>query len=366
MSSTTTAATARILAPSEYSAWNDFVAADPRGDLLQSTAWGELKEKSGWKPAVVASTEGATIRGGMMLLQRALPLGKSLFYAPRGPVLDWRDTGILQSVLGAARDFARQNGGLLLKVDPPFEDHGAAAALEGLGLRPVGGAGGLGGTQPRCVMQLDLAGRSPDDLLVSFHQKWRYNIRLAAKKGVTIRASTDKKDLPLFYRILQETAKRYGFLVRGQSYFEAMWDALVPHGWMKLFLGEVEGETVCGALSYLFGDKSWYTYGASSNAHREKMPNYLMQWEMIQWAHANGCRWYDFRGVSCTPDDPNDKTAGLNRFKRGFNPRFVQYIGEYDLPLSGPGYWAFTKALPKARALMRRARGKESAAETQE
>jgi lipid II:glycine glycyltransferase (peptidoglycan interpeptide bridge formation enzyme) len=130
---------------------------------------------------------------------------------------------------------------------------------------------------------------------------------------------------------------------------------------MRLFLGEVEGETVCGALSYLFGDKAWYTYGASANVHREKMPNYLMQWDMIRWAHDAGCRWYDFRGVSCTPDDPNDKTAGLNRFKRGFNPRFVQYIGEYDLPLSAPAYWAFTRALPKARALMR----KKSAAEAE-
>jgi lipid II:glycine glycyltransferase (peptidoglycan interpeptide bridge formation enzyme) len=209
-------------------------------------------------------------------------------------------------------------------------------------------------------MQLDLA-RSLDDVIASFHQKWRYNIRLAQKKGVNIRSSVDKSDLPTFYSILRETAKRDGFLVRSQSYFEAMWDALVPRGWMRLFLGDVDGEPVCGALSYLFGDKAWYTYGASSNAHREKMPNYLMQWTMISWAHENGCRWYDFRGVSCTPDDPNDKTAGLNRFKSGFNPRFVQYIGEFDLPLSTPGYWAFTKALPKARAIMKRERGREAA-----
>ncbi|HEY3265683.1 MAG TPA: peptidoglycan bridge formation glycyltransferase FemA/FemB family protein [Armatimonadota bacterium] len=353
--------TARLLEPSEYDAWNAFVAADPRGDLLQSTAWGELKAASGWKPSVVAVDDGG-IRGGMMLLRRALPAGRALFYAPRGPVLDPQDADVLGAVTKAASEHARANGGLLVKVDPPFEDEAAAVALRGRGFRDVGGCGGFGGTQPRCVMQLDLD-RGPDELLASFHQKWRYNIRLAAKKGVTIRQSVDRADLPIFYRILEETAKRDHFLVRGLSYFEAMWDALAPRGWMRLFLGEVEGEAVCGALSYLFGDKCWYTYGASSNAHREKMPNYLMQWDMIQWAQSSGCRWYDFRGVSCTPDDPNDKTAGLNRFKSGFNPRFVRYIGEFDLPLSAPGYWAFTKALPRAKAIMKRSRSREAGVE---
>lgn len=354
--------TARLIDPSEHGAWNAFAATDPVGDLLQTTAWGELKTASGWKPVVIAAYRDSRIAGGMMMLRRALPLGKALFYAPRGPVLDWNDTQTLTAVVSAAREYAKSHGGIVVKVDPPFEDDAAATALTFTGFQPVGGCGGFGGTQPRCVMQLDLQ-RPLDDIIASFHQKWRYNIRLAAKKGVTIRRSEDRADLPAFYAILRETARRDGFLVRSPAYFESMWNALVPRGWMRLFLGEVEGEPVCGALTYLFGDKCWYTYGASSNAHREKMPNYLMQWEMIRWAHEQGCRWYDFRGVSCTPDDPNDKTAGLNRFKSGFNPRFVRYIGEFDLPLSGPGYWAFTKAMPKARAMMKRARGRESAKE---
>ena len=118
-----------------------------------------------------------------------------------------------------------------------------------------------------------------------------------------------------------------------------------------------------GALLFALGRQCWYVYGASDNDHRHLMPNHLMQWEMISWAHSLGCRWYDFRGVSCTPDDPNDKTAGLNRFKRGFGPRFVQYVGEFDLPLNGPAYWAFTKALPRVRAAMKRSRAASAAGE---
>jgi peptidoglycan pentaglycine glycine transferase (the first glycine) len=338
---------------SEYALWNDFAAAHPDGDLLQSTAWGDLKAASGWKPSVLAIRDGSVIRNGMMLLRRSLPLGRSIFYAPRGPVADWNDVPAVVSLLEGAADYARKNGGILLKIDPPWEDEAAAEILRNLRFRFVGGEGGMAGTQPRCVMQLDLQ-RPLDEVMASFHEKWRYNIRLAGRKGVSIRISEDKSDLKAFYDILKVTSERDRFLVRDISYFEKMWDVLVPNNWMRLFLGEVEGETVCGALSYLFGDKCWYTYGASSNAHRNKMPNHLMQWEMIQWAHGQGCRWYDFRGVSCTPDDPDDPTAGLNRFKQGFNPRFVKYIGEYDLPLSTVGYAAWTKGLPKAKALMKR------------
>lgn len=354
----------RILLPTEYDAWNRFVAAHPRGDLLQSTAWGALKARGGWQASVLVLEDGGGIRAGMLLLRRALPLGRSLVYAPRGPVWPDEDLDALAALLRGARDHARRLGGIMLKVDPPVEDVAPAATLERLGFRAVGGDAGLAGTQPRCVMQLDLQ-RPIDDVLASFHAKWRYNIRLAAKRGVSVRQSDDRGDLDAFYPLLLETAKRDGFLVRGKGYFEAMWDELVPRGWMRLFLGEVEGRPVCGALTFLFGDKAWYTYGASANIHREKMPNHAMQWEMIRWAHDKGCRWYDFRGVSCSPDDPDDPTAGLNRFKRGFNPRFVRYIGEYDLPLHAAAYWAFTKALPGVRSVMRRSRGREAAAEAE-
>lgn len=346
--------TTRLLKPDEHASWNAYVASDPAGDVLQTTAWGDLKAASGWSPTVLASLDGKTIRGGMMLLRRALPLGRSILYAPRGPVLDWSDTETLTDLVSGVRVHGKRTGAILVKIDPPTEDPQAATALQSLGFQQVGGEGGFGGTQPRCVMQLDLAGRTQDELLASFHQKWRYNIRLAGKKGVTIRCSDNIQDLRDFYNLLLLTAKRDGFRVRDYAYFERMWNVLADRGWMRLFLGEVEGEPVCGALSYLFGDRCWYTYGASANVHREKMPNYLMQWDMIRWAHDNGCRWYDFRGVSCTPDDPNDKTAGLNRFKSGFQPRFVRYIGEFDLPLHRSLYWAWTAGMPRAKAFLKR------------
>ena len=160
-------------------------------------------------------------------------------------------------------------------------------------------------------------------------------------------------DLPAFYNLLKETCARDGFLVRDYSYFEDMWHALVPPGFMRLVMTYYEGVAVAGAVAYLFGDKAMYTYGASSNAHRNVMPNHLMQLTIIEWAKASGCKWYDFRGVSPRKGAGDDHLEGLNRFKEGFSPRFVEYMGEYDMVLSPSLYWLWNVARPRVQGLLK-------------
>ncbi len=190
--------------------------------------------------------------------------------------------------------------------------------------------------------------------MASFKEKWRYNIRLAERKGVIVRLDCDKSDLPIFYELLKETSKRDGFLVRDIKYFQDMWDLLVPAGFMKMALTYYQDKPIAGALVYHFGDKAMYTYGASSNEHRNVMPNHLMQWKLISWAHEQGCKWYDFRGVSPQKNESDDHLRGLNRFKEGFSPRFVEYIGEYDMVLSPAYYWLWNVLMPGIRNFMKR------------
>ena len=132
---------------------------------------------------------------------------------------------------------------------------------------------------------------------------------------------------------------------------------------MKLVLTYYEGKPIAGAIAFLFGDKAMYTYGASSNEYRNVMPNHLMQWTMIKWAKENGCKWYDFRGVSPQKDGgEDDHLQGLNRFKEGFSPRFVEYIGEYDMVLSPTLYWLWNVARPRIQKILR-ARGRTETAD---
>ena len=328
--------------------FDDFIARFETGDLLQSFEWGELKSKSGWRPIRVIAERDGEIVAAASLLRRAIPkTGRCIMYAPRGPVLDTQDADLVKQFCAFMKQTALKNGAILLKIDPPvpIEDTLSEANLRAADFQLIS-SDGFGGTQPKCVMQLDLD-KPLDELMASFKEKWRYNIRLAERKGVTVNIDCTRDDLPTFYAILKETANRDGFLVRGQKYFEDMWDLLVPQGYMRLALTYFDGKPIAGAVAYLFGDKAMYTYGASSNEHRNVMPNHLMQWTLIRWAKESGCKWYDFRGVSPRKQpEAGDHLGGLNRFKEGFSPRFVEYIGEYDMVLSPSWYWLWNVARP--------------------
>ena len=168
--------------------------------------------------------------------------------------------------------------------------------------------------------------------MASFHQKWRYNIRLAVKKGVEVRLC-GKEMVPDFARIMVETGVRDNFATRPPEYFAAMLDNLGDK--CRLYMAFHEGQPIAGTLAIHYGDKVWYLYGASSNEHRNLMPNYLLQWNMIQWAVETGSRVYDFRGVSgdLSEDNPH---YGLYRFKKGFGGDFTEFAGESELRLK-PG-----------------------------
>jgi len=346
---------------SDRSRFNQFVAEFESGDLLQSYEWGDLKAKSGWKPVRVLAEADGRVVAAASLLKRNIPRsGRSILYASRGPVLDTTDGELVREFTAGLVSIAKKQRAILLKIDPPIpaEDALSRANIMAAGFQPIA-ASGFGGTQPKCVMQLDLD-KPQEDLLRSFKEKWRYNIRLAERKGVTVREQCSREDLPIFYGLLKETCERDGFLLRGYRYFEDMWDALVPAGCMKLAIAFLEDRPLSAVLIYKFGNKAWYTYGASSNLDRNVMPNHLIQWRMICSALSNGCKWYDFRGVSPNTGEGDAHLVGLNRFKEGFNPRFVEYIGEFDLVLSPTWYWAWNVARPRLQKAMKARRRTET------
>lgn len=109
---------------------------------------------------------------------------------------------------------------------------------------------------------------------------------------------------------------------------------------------------VSGAVYIYYGGKGWYFYGASHNILRDTMPNFLMQWSMISDSIDLGCYMYDFRGVSgdLNPENP---LYGLYKFKKGFNGKFVEFIGEFELVIDSLVYKMFKTALPKFKAIRR-------------
>lgn len=326
--------------------WNSFVAASPTGHILQSTQWGQLKERFGWQVARIALEDRGQWLAGAQILFR--PLGpKTIAYVPKGPIVDWADAMITQTLLEALHHLCRQRQAIFLKIEPDLaEDPTLTHKLIGLGFHASPQT-----IQPRCTILLDLT-PDPDNILARMKSKTRYNIGLAARKGVTVREATTE-DLPAFYHLMQITSRRDRFRIHSESYYRTAYQLFVPQGLAKLFLAIFEDQILAGIMAFAFGHKAWYMYGASSDEHRNLMPNYLLQWEAIKWAKDRGCLTYDLWGI---PDEEeevlereftnrSDGLWGVYRFKRGFGGRVVHYLGAYDYVYSPSLYWLYRKLL---------------------
>jgi lipid II:glycine glycyltransferase (peptidoglycan interpeptide bridge formation enzyme) len=353
---------ARIATDEEHERYNAFASSSTYADILQSWEWGEVKRRSGWTPRrlLVEDDERRVVGSALVLGRRPVPGAPRLLYAPRGPIVEDFRTEALDALVGEIR--ARAGDAFVLKCDPPIEDGSPdAAAMIEAGFA-IERSAGFGGVQPKAVMVLDLA---PDveKVFAGFRSKWRYNVRLAERKGVEV-ARAKREDLPAFYELLVETARRDRFFVRGRQYFEDLFEILEPAGMMAMFLARFEGTPIAGAICMGFGSRLTYVYGASSNEHRNVMPNHLMQWTMIRWAKEKGYGIYDFRGVSPLRDGKpvEEHLAGLNRFKDGFGARYVEYAGTFDLPLRPFVYRGWVWGSPIAMSALKRLRRGRGAA----
>jgi lipid II:glycine glycyltransferase (peptidoglycan interpeptide bridge formation enzyme) len=192
---------------------------------------------------------------------------------------------------------------------------------------------------------------SEDDLLSAMKQKTRYNVRLAARRGVQVREGS-ARDLELLYQMYAETSLRDGFAIREPAYYHAVWGGFTEGGLAQPFIAEVDEVPIAAIIVYRFGDTASYLYGMSRDLHRNLMPTYLLQWEGIRWAKRVGCRTYDFWGAPDTFDD-TDPMWGVFRFKAGFGARIVRLIGAWDYAARPTLFWLYSSLMPRILALMR-------------
>ncbi len=352
----------------DASTWNNLIASLPGAHILQTWEWGQVKARNGWEPIpkVWQDAQGRT-SAAALILARSLPLpslaGRSqIIYVPRGPVIrDWADPDLRHQVIEDLHLFARQRGAIFIKIDPEV------CVGTGVPGTPEAGEDNIGHTvlsdlhahgwrlseeqvQFRNTVMIDLS-LSPEDLLTRMKQKTRYNIRLAERRGVTIRQGT-QADLVTLYRMYAETSMRDRFVIREEAYYKELWETFMQIGMAESLIAEVENQPVAALVIFHFAGRAWYMVGMSREAAREKMPSYLLQWEAILRAKAFGCTRYDLWGA---PDEflESDPLWGVYRFKEGFGGKVVRWIGAWDLPLKPLYYRLYTQALPRILDWMR-------------
>lgn len=314
-------------------AYTAFVEGHPNGGFMQSVEWTRLKYNWGWE-AVISRGKDGKIAGSCLILIRKVPLfGCSLLYAPRGPVCDFYDEAVLRDLLEGAKAVGKKHRGYLFKMDPYVleDDERFIALARKLGFQFTPHLKDFETIQTRSNYMLDIAGKTEDELLASFHSKWRYNIRVALKHGVECRIC-DKSALDDFYPIYCETGGRDGFTVRPKEYFARFLDAMGEHA--RLYICYYQGKPVSGAITTKYAGKTCYVYGASDSSIRKVMPNHLMQWEMIKWGLEDGGTLYDFQGIPVDLSE-NSPMYGVYKFKKGFNGKIVTFAGEFDYVLNG-------------------------------
>jgi len=321
----------QILTENDKKAYKEFLESNERCNFQQSLEWGKVK--SAWKNEVVLSKDkDGNIVGAISVLIRKIPIFGNFMYVSRGPICDIHNEEILKDLTEGLKVLAKRYKAFTLKWEPDIksDDVEFKNIAKKLGFKIKEDAKDFSeGIQPRYVFRLDIKDKTEEEIFAAFHQKTRYNVRLATKKGVVIREGT-REDLKDFHKIMEVTGKRDDFMIRPLSYFEKMYDELGKDH-IKLMMAYYNGQPISGIIDIIHGNKIWYLYGASSNDHRNLMPNYLLQWEMIKMALARKDDIYDFRGVSGVVDE-NHPQYGLYRFKKGFGATFTEFIGEIYIP----------------------------------
>ena len=361
-------------------------ACESADSFLQSSMWADFKSRFGWTARAFlitfAHNDKETIIP-LLALTRRLIRGFSFAYIPWGPpklssssqLSSASHLSSLESDIIPADERAEAMAQLAAKLKPflarntalvrfdfPWFFAETAAECSGMpeGLRlekklllAAGFKQAAAAVQPPDTVIIDL-NASCEELLAGMKSKWRYNISLAAKKGVTVKIC-GVQEIETFYSLLKETAVRDGLAIHNINYYKTLFEICGEREKedIRLYIASHEGDTLA-AITVLFrGNYATYLYGASSNTKRNLMASYALQWKAMQDAKEAGCRFYDLFGIPPS-NDPNHPMEGLYRFKTGFGGSIIHRPGSWDYPYKKLVYNLFNIAEKLRKKLLNR------------
>jgi lipid II:glycine glycyltransferase (peptidoglycan interpeptide bridge formation enzyme) len=319
--------TIRVVLPEEQKRW-DAIISHP----LQSWAWGDFRAAMGIDVVRMGEFEHNTLVNGWQLTFHKIPnLTYTIGYFPKGPPPS-------EKMLRELIKLGKQKHAISIQIEPdmPAEDSFDSSCQKLL--RPA--------HRPlftKYTFVLDLT-KTEEELLASFHSKTRYNIRVAQKHGVIVSEDSTDRAFASYLALSHETTKRQKFYAHNNSYHKTMWKILKEAGIAHLFTATYQKQVLSTWIVFVWKDTVYYPYGASSREHREVMAPNLMLWEIVRWAKKRNLFYFDLWGALGPNPDEKDPWYGFHRFKEGYRPNAVEFIGSYDLIINPLLYKLYTLA----------------------
>lgn len=313
---------------SDKDAWDNEVL-DHGGHPLQLWGWGEVKAAHNWRVERLLVRENDEVIGAAQVLLRPLPGPfKSLAYVPRGPVATEAKRELVLEAL--ADEVKRRHGAVTLTVEPDWDDMPQMPGWK---------------QSPNPILMshtliLDLS-QSEDELLANMTKKTRQYIRKSEKEGIEIRPAKTLADIAACMAIYKQTAKRAGFALHEDKYYEDIFTFLGSNS--QVFMATNEERIVAFLWLAVSAETAFELYGGMSDEGQELRANYTLKWEVIKRMKAWGVQRYDMNGLL---------NEGVSKFKEGFASHETQLAGSFDRPLS-PLYPLWTKGLPAAKKIIR-------------
>lgn len=385
-----------------------FADTHPLRTFFQTTYWAEIKKDNGWQSNYVGMKDGKKIVCATLLLSKKIKFFKTMFYAPRGFLIDYNNLELVETFTNELKKYLKDNNALFLKINPYIDyqkrnvdgnvientkNDELMAELKKLGYVHNGfyiDQDNKIDLEPRWISVLDIKDKTMDELFKKMRSstKWRIN---NSKKNCLKIIEADESNLIEFKNLMKHTAERREFIDRPMSYYENMFKVLKKDNLVKVLLVEIDfskllklskkelkdnkeklkqldpngrkkgqikelnleqerlvkkiellentikengnKKIIAGGWYMLYGREIIYLFGASYKKFMKYNSQYLLQYEMINYAINEGYETFNFYGIDGN-FSKEAKGYGLFDFKRGFDACVHELVGEFDLIIS--------------------------------
>jgi lipid II:glycine glycyltransferase (peptidoglycan interpeptide bridge formation enzyme) len=324
----------------------------PDGGFLQSSEWKKFQESVGRK---TFSVSGDNFQAN--IIEHTLPMVGKYFYIPRGPVIpakagiqsedyNFKTGSRVKPGMTKLLELAKENNAGWIRVEPNSEKE--LELIKNNTKYKITKA--PHDMQPREIFIIDIT-KPEEQLLKEMKSKARYNIKIAQKRGVSVKVISDKKYIEEFLRLTQIMAKRQGIETHPGSYYKKMLE-IIPGEILKLYVAEYQDKIIAANIVIVYARICTYLHGASDDEYRNVMAPFLLQWQQIQDARMAGCEKYDFGGINISNEKSN--WAGITRFKLGFSPdtQPTVFPGCYDIIINRKRYGLY-RAVQKIKSFIK-------------